>query len=92
VLEAGSGSGAGRSTEVLATTGATVISFDLSSAVDANYRNNGQNANVLIVQASILDIPVRPRSMDKVMCLGVIQHTPAPAQSIAGSMRSDLST
>ena len=35
------GSGAGRFTEVLVTTGATVISCDLSSAVDANYRNNG---------------------------------------------------
>jgi 2-polyprenyl-3-methyl-5-hydroxy-6-metoxy-1,4-benzoquinol methylase len=81
VLEAGSG--AGRFTEVLATTGATVISFDLSSAVDANYQNNGQNANVLIVQASILNIPVRPRSMDKVMCLGVIQHTPDPAQTFS---------
>jgi SAM-dependent methyltransferase len=81
VLEAGSG--AGRFTEVLATTGATVLSFDLSSAVDANYQNNGQNANVLVLQASILNIPVRPRSIDKVMCLGVIQHTPDPAQTFS---------
>ena len=77
------GSGAGRFTEVLATTGATIISFDLSSAVDANYQNNGQNANVLVIQASILNIPVRPRSIDKVMCLGVIQHTPDPAQTFS---------
>lgn len=81
VLEAGSG--AGRFTEVLATTGATIISFDLSSAVDANYQSNGQNARLLILQASILNIPVRPRSMDKVVCLGVIQHTPDPAEAFS---------
>ena len=81
VLEAGSG--AGRFTEVLASTGASIISFDLSSAVEANYRNNGKNENVLILQASILDIPVRPLSMDKVICLGVIQHTPDPARAFS---------
>jgi SAM-dependent methyltransferase len=81
VLEAGSG--AGRFTEVLVTTRATVISFDLSSAVEANHLNNGHNANLLILQASILNIPVRPRSMDKVICLGVIQHTPDPAQTFS---------
>jgi SAM-dependent methyltransferase len=79
VLEAGSG--AGRFTEILATTGATIVSCDLSSAVDANYRSNGGNVNLLIVQASLLDMPVRPRSMDKVICLGVLQHTPDPAGS-----------
>jgi SAM-dependent methyltransferase len=81
ILEAGSG--AGRFTEVLVATGATLISCDLSSAVDANHRSNGGNANLLIVQASLFDIPVRPRSMDKVMCLGVIQHTPDPAKAFA---------
>jgi SAM-dependent methyltransferase len=81
ILEAGSG--AGRFTEVLTMTGATVISCDLSSAVDANYRSNGKNANLLIVQASILNLPVRARSMDKVICLGVIQHTPQPEQSFS---------
>lgn len=81
VLEAGSG--AGRFTEVLVATGAAIISFDLSSAVEANQLNNGHNANLLILQASILNIPVRPRSMDKVICLGVIQHTPDPAQTFS---------
>jgi SAM-dependent methyltransferase len=81
ILEAGSG--AGRFTEVLVGTGATVISFDLSSAVEANYRNNGGNENLIILQASILNIPVRAQSMDKVICLGVIQHTPDPAQTFS---------
>lgn len=81
VLEAGSG--AGRFTEILVKTGAAITSFDLSSAVDANFGSNGQNANLLIVQASILNIPVKPCSMDKVICLGVIQHTPDPDQTFS---------
>jgi SAM-dependent methyltransferase len=76
ILEAGSG--AGRFTEILATTGADIVSFDLSSAVEANYRNNGHYPNVLILQGDIFNIPVREQSMDKVLCLGVIQHTPDP--------------
>lgn len=81
ILEAGSG--AGRFTEVLVSTNATIVSCDLSSAVDANYQSNGKNGNLLIVQASLLNIPVRPRSMDKVICLGVIQHTPDPAEAFS---------
>ncbi len=77
ILEAGSG--AGRSTEVLVSTGAQVLSFDLSTAVDANYANNGQQPNLLIFQADMSEIPVRPLSVDKVLCLGVLQHTPDPA-------------
>jgi SAM-dependent methyltransferase len=77
ILEAGSG--AGRFTEVLVSTGAQVLSFDLSTAVDANYANNGQQPNLLIFQADMSEIPVRPLSVDKVLCLGVLQHTPDPA-------------
>lgn len=79
ILEAGSG--AGRFTEILATTGASVLSFDLSSAVEANQASNGDKENVLIFQGRIEAAPVAPASMDKVMCLGVIQHTPDPHAS-----------
>jgi SAM-dependent methyltransferase len=77
ILEAGSG--AGRFTEVLVSTGAQVLSFDLSTAVEANQSNNGQHPNLLIFQADLSNIPVRPLSVDKVLCLGVLQHTPDPA-------------
>jgi SAM-dependent methyltransferase len=77
ILEAGSG--AGRFTEVLVSTGAEVLSFDLSTAVDANHANNGHHPNLLIFQADMSEIPVRPLSVDKVICLGVLQHTPDPA-------------
>jgi 2-polyprenyl-3-methyl-5-hydroxy-6-metoxy-1,4-benzoquinol methylase len=79
ILEAGSG--AGRFTEVLVSTGAQVLSFDLSTAVDANQANNGHHSNLLIFQADMSDIPVRALSVDKVICLGVLQHTPDPEAS-----------
>lgn len=85
VLEAGSG--AGRFTEVLAGTGATVFSFDLSSAVEANRVNNGKAANLHLFQGSIYDIPFPDGLFDKVICLGVLQHTPDPERSFASLAR-----
>lgn len=81
VLEAGSG--AGRFTEVLLATGATLFSFDLSSAVEANHANNGEAPNLNLFQGSIYDIPLPYACFDKVMCLGVLQHTPEPDRSFA---------
>jgi SAM-dependent methyltransferase len=77
ILEAGCG--AGRFTEVLAATGADVWSFDLSDAVEANHANHGHLSNVHIFQASIAAIPFAPGQFDRVLCLGVLQHTPDPA-------------
>ena len=79
VLEAGSG--AGRFTEVLLTTGATIFSFDYSSAVDANFANNGHLANLNLFQGDIFNLPLHDQGFDKVLCLGVIQHTPDPARA-----------
>ena len=76
VLEAGSG--AGRFTEVLVKTGATILSFDYLTAVDANQRNNGDSENLVLFQGDIFNIPVKDCSVDRVFCLGVIQHTPDP--------------
>jgi SAM-dependent methyltransferase len=81
VLEAGSGSG--RFTEVISATGAMVVSFDYSMAVEANDASNGQRENVLIVQADIFQMPFRPGTFDRVCCLGVLQHTPDPARAFA---------
>ena len=80
VLEAGSG--AGRFTEILLKHGATVHSFDFSSAVEANALNNGDNKNLVLVQADIRKIPFPKASYDYVICLGVLQHTPSPEESI----------
>lgn len=74
LLEAGSGSG--RFTEQAASTGAFVVSFDYSNAVEANYASNGQRENVLILQADIYHMPFRPAFFDRAFCFGVLQHTP----------------
>lgn len=81
VLEAGCGSG--RFTEVLLSTGAYVTSFDLSEAVEANYENHAGQPNLFLAQADIRALPFVKGSFDAVMCLGVIQHTPDPEQTIA---------
>lgn len=79
ILEAGSG--AGRFTEVLLSTGAEVFSFDYSSAVDANLANNGHHPNLHLFQGDIYNIPLKKNAFDKAMCLGVLQHTPDPAKA-----------
>lgn len=80
VFEAGAG--AGRFTELLVAAGALVHAIDLSTAVDANRKNIGPHENYAIAQADLRRPPYPPRSFDVVLCLGVLQHTPDPEQSI----------
>jgi SAM-dependent methyltransferase len=81
VLECGCG--AGRFTEILLAQGASVTSIDLSEAVDANQENLPQSETHRIAQADILRLPFTPQQFDLVLCLGVIQHTPNPEETIA---------
>jgi SAM-dependent methyltransferase len=81
VLECGCG--AGRFTEILLAKGACVTSIDLSEAVDANQENFPQTETHRIGQADILQLPFAPEQFDVVFCLGVIQHTPNPEETIA---------
>jgi len=81
VLECGCG--AGRFTDVLLAQGARVTSVDLSEAVDANQENFPQDDRHRVAQADLLRLPFAPRSFDVVFCLGVVQHTPRPEQTIA---------
>lgn len=76
VLEAGCG--AGRFTEILLEFGAHVWAIDISTAVEANYRNCRKYDNYFVAQASILDLPFEPAQFDVVVCIGVVQHTPDP--------------
>lgn len=86
VLEVGCG--AGRFTEVMLKSGARVFACDLSSAVEANYENcHALSPDYFVCQANALKLPVAPQSFDFVVCLGVIQHTPSPEQTIAALAR-----
>ena len=78
------GSGAGRFTQIMLDhTTAHIYSVDYSNAVEANFNNNGPNERLHLFQASIYEMPFAKESFDKVVCLGVLQHTPDVKQSIA---------
>jgi 2-polyprenyl-3-methyl-5-hydroxy-6-metoxy-1,4-benzoquinol methylase len=80
VLECGCG--AGRFTEVLLDEGARVTSVDLSEAVDANAENFPLSPMHRIAQADIMALPFAAQQFDVVVCIGVVQHTPAPEETI----------
>jgi len=86
ILEVGSGSG--RFTKHALETGAMIISFDYSNAVEANYKSNGQNENLLIVQADIYEMPFEPEFFDRVICIGVLQHTPNPNEAFKSLIKA----
>lgn len=88
VLEAGSG--AGRFTEILLSTGAQVFSFDLSDAVRANAASNGPHPKLHLFRGDIYRIPFPDGGFDRVLCLGVVQHCPdvrAAVDSLARQVR-----
>lgn len=77
------GSGAGRFSQViLQHTQAHLFSVDYSSAVEANFRNNGPHQRLHLFQASIYELPFAPTQFDKVICVGVLQHTPDVKKSV----------
>lgn len=81
ILEAGSG--AGRFTQIILDyTKANLYSVDYSNAVEANYKNNGPHQRLHLFQASIYEMPFAKAQFDKVLCLGVLQHTPDFEKSV----------
>ena len=77
------GSGAGRFTQIILDfTSAQLYSVDYSNAVEANYKNNGPNARLQLFQASVYELPFAPAQFDKVICFGVLQHTPDVERSV----------
>lgn len=81
VLEVGSG--AGRFSQIILDhTGANLYTVDYSNAVEANYKNNGPNDRLHLFQASIYEMPFAKAQFDKVICVGVLQHTPDVEKSV----------
>ena len=80
------GSGAGRFTSVLMSESeCELVSVDYSEAVVANYSNNRkyiEAGRLLLGQASIYELPCKAQQFDKVICLGVLQHTPDFKESV----------
>lgn len=77
------GSGAGRFSQIIIDqTKANLTTLDYSNAVEANSRNNGPHPRLRLFQASIYEMPFRPQQFDKVLCLGVLQHTPDFDESV----------
>ena len=81
------GCGAGRFTEVLLDAGAEVWAVDASSAVDAAHANLGEPERLHLAQADLFDLPFEPGSFDRVLCFGVIQHTPDPRHAFLTASR-----
>jgi ubiquinone/menaquinone biosynthesis C-methylase UbiE len=86
ILDAGCG--AGRFLEVATRSPhAQVVGIDISNAIDAAAQTVAGRPNAHLVQASILNLPFRPRSFDGVYSIGVIQHTPDPAGAVRSLSR-----
>jgi SAM-dependent methyltransferase len=81
VLDAGCGGG--RYARLLGCHGARVVGVDLSSAVDKAAALCAELANVAIVQADLLDLPVAEATFDLVYSIGVLHHTPDPRRAFA---------
>jgi SAM-dependent methyltransferase len=80
VLDAGCG--AGRFLDVASDSEAEVVGLDISSAINAARNNLAGRTNVHFVQASIYEPPFRPGAFDGCYCIGVVQHTPDPQQTM----------
>lgn len=80
ILDAGCG--AGRFLDISSKYAGDVVGIDLSNAVDASLANLKERENLLLVQASIYEMPFRPGTFDGAYCIGVIQHTPEPKRTI----------
>ncbi len=69
------GSGAGRFTEILLTTGCYVISVEMSDAIYVNSKNN-KSDNIIFIKTSLYNLKFLNGLFDYVLCYGVAQHTP----------------
>ncbi len=74
------GCGKGRYTRFVAPHLAGLVALDGSSAVEAAARNLAAFPGVVVVKADLRRPPVQPRSMDLVLCLGVLHHLADPRQ------------
>ncbi len=82
VLEAGCGNG--RWIKGMRSLGShQIVALDYSEAVDSCFQNTRSLDNVLVVQGSILALPLSRDFFDLVVSIGVLHHLENPAEGIA---------
>ncbi len=74
------GCGFGRHLWVACEAGAEAVGVDLSGAVDVARRNNRDHPRCHLVQANVLEHPLRDASFDAVWSFGVLHHMPVPRE------------
>ncbi len=77
------GCGSGRFLDQVRRCGGIAVGMDMSAAVEAARENFSADSDVLIVQGDILNPPFQPGSFDLAYSIGVLHHTPDPAQGLA---------
>jgi len=82
------GVGAGRFAERAAAKGAEVFGIDVTTAIDAAYRNIGGLDNVHLAQADVFALPFRDHTFDLAYSIGVLHHTPDPPSAFASLARA----
>ena len=81
VLDAGCGGG--RYARLLGEHGARLVGVDLSSAVEKAAEICAEFADVAIVQADLLDLPLADGVFDAAFSIGVLHHSPDPRRAFA---------
>ena len=81
------GCGKGRYTRFLAPHLDGLVALDGSSAVRAAARNLAPFRNVMVVRADLRAAPLRPESLDVVVCLGVLHHLDDPREGFRRLVR-----
>lgn len=81
------GCGPGRFLDVVRRKGGVAVGMDLSRAVDAARRNFFGDGDVLIVQGDVAAPPFRQGAFDGAYSIGVLHHTPAPAEGLKALAR-----
>ena len=83
ILEAGCGGGrfTPHALDIIGENG-LVISFDYSNSVDVSLLSNPISKNLLLMQADIMNIPLKRERIDRCFCFGVLQFTPDTKKSL----------
>jgi SAM-dependent methyltransferase len=88
VLDAGCGNGRELIRLARLNPKALVIGLDISDAIEVAARNAAEFPNVVLVQADVLNPPLKSGSIGYISSLGVLHHTPSTEQAVRTLTRS----